>query len=85
MTKQHRPTGHTTAFGRLVSGTSLAVLGLAIVLIELARYWIDRASDSSVARHDRRAIAIFGAYLLDPKATRDGTDLVVDRLASVSR
>jgi hypothetical protein len=83
MTKQHRPTGHTTAFGRLVSGSALALLGLAIVMIELARYWMINHPIHPWPVVIGGSIAVFGAYLLDPKATRDGTDLVVDRVASV--
>lgn len=78
-----RHTNDTKRLGRLVSGTSLAVLGLVIVLIELARYWIAEHPIHPWPIIIGGSIAVFGAYLLDPKATRDGTDLVVDRFTRV--
>jgi hypothetical protein len=73
----------TKHFGRVFSGTSLAVLGLVIVLIELSRYWLAEHPIHPWPVMIGGAIAIFGAYLLDPKATRGGTGLVVDRFTKV--
>jgi hypothetical protein len=67
----------TRHVGRFLGGLSLALLGLAIVLVELARYWrFDHAIHPTPVIIGG-VIALFGAYILDPKGTRGGGDWIV--------
>lgn len=67
----------------MLSGVALALLGLAIVLVELARYWrVDHPIHPTPVIVGG-VVALFGAYVLDPKTTRGGGTFIVDQTSRI--
>jgi len=62
---------------REIAGTLLAMLGLGIVLMELGRYWTLNHPIHPWPVMIGGSIALFGAYVLDPKTTRGGGNLLL--------
>lgn len=73
----------TRHVARNLAGTSLALLGLAIVLVELARYWRFDHPIHPWPVIIGGSIAVFGAYVLDPKTTQGGGTFIVDQASRI--
>lgn len=73
----------TRHIARNVAGTLLALLGLVIVLVELSRYWLIDHPIHPWPVIIGGSIAVFGAYVLDPKTTQGGGTFIVDQASRI--